>query len=89
MFNKFFTTINSLNQAIQPRVVGPLFKKGCIDFLRAQKIQPVVGTSIDLRLMSRGTWALFPPPAVYTAAVIAPMNGTSLTEPYKLWHCVS
>jgi len=25
--------------------------------LRAQKIQPVVGTSIDLRLMSRGTWA--------------------------------
>jgi len=25
MFKKFFTTINSLNQAIQPEVVGPLF----------------------------------------------------------------
>jgi len=25
VFDKFFTTINCLNQAIQPRVVGPLF----------------------------------------------------------------
>jgi hypothetical protein len=48
MFKKFFTTINSLNQAIQPEVVGPLFILKGIDFLRAQKIQPVVGTSIDM-----------------------------------------
>jgi len=25
VFKKFYTTINSLKQAIQPRVVGPLF----------------------------------------------------------------
>jgi len=54
MFKKFFTTINSLNQAIQPEVVGPLFILKGIDFLRAQKIQPVVGTSIDLYFMGLG-----------------------------------
>jgi len=44
----FFTTLICLNQALQPRVVGPLFILKGIDFLRAQKIQPVIGTSIDM-----------------------------------------
>ena len=38
MFNKFFTTINCLNQALQPEVVGPLFYLRCIDLYKLNLI---------------------------------------------------
>jgi len=47
MFKKFFTTINCLNQAIQPEVVGPLFYLRCIDLYKLNLIGIEVGTSID------------------------------------------
>jgi hypothetical protein len=46
VFNKFFTTINCLNQAIQPRVVGPLFYLGGIAYIVAKFIGIGCGTSI-------------------------------------------
>ena len=46
MFDKFFTTINCLNQAIQPRVVGPLFYLGGIAYIVAKFIGIECGTSI-------------------------------------------
>jgi len=49
MFNKFFTTINSLNQAIQPEVVGPLFILKGIDFYELKFIRIGFGTSIECR----------------------------------------
>jgi hypothetical protein len=46
VFNKFFTTINCLNQAIQPRVVGPLFYLRGIAYIVAKFIGIGCGTSI-------------------------------------------
>jgi len=46
--NKFFNTINCLNQAIQPEVVGPLFKKGCIAYIVAKLIGIGCGTSMGI-----------------------------------------
>jgi len=48
VFNKFFTTINCLNQAIQPRVVGPLFYLRGIAYIVTKFIWIGVGTSIDM-----------------------------------------
>jgi len=50
MFKKFFTTINCLNQAIQPRVVGPLFYLRGIALYEAKFIGIGVGTSIELNM---------------------------------------
>jgi len=44
---KYYTTLNCLKQAIQPRVVGPLFIKRCIDLYKAKLIGIGCGTSIE------------------------------------------
>jgi len=44
---KYYTTLICLKQAIQPRVVGPLFIKRCIVYIVAKFIGPGPGTSID------------------------------------------
>jgi len=56
MFKKFFTTINSLNQAIQPRVVGPLFYLRGIALYVPKFIGIGVGTSIDYVNKFCGPW---------------------------------
>ena len=76
MLNKFFTTINCLNQAIQPRVVGPLFIKGCIVYIVAKLIGIGCGTSIDI-INIRGPWRV---------SAMARKVGSSLVEPCTLPH---
>jgi len=44
---KFFNTINCVNQAIQPKVVGPLLYKRCIALYDPRLIDRGSGTSID------------------------------------------
>jgi len=44
---KYYTTLICLKQAIQPRVVGPLFIKRCIDLYKPNLIGLGPGTSID------------------------------------------
>jgi putative flippase GtrA len=50
VFNKFFTTINCLNQAIQPKVVGPLFYLGGVAYIVTKFIGIGCGTSIRYKL---------------------------------------
>jgi len=54
VFNKFFTTINCLNQAIQPEVVGPLLYKRCTTYIVTKFIGIVCGTSIGPCYMCHG-----------------------------------
>ena len=58
MFNKFFNSLDTLNQAIQPKVVGPLFKKGGIDLCAAKLFGIGLGTSIDQWSKVRGPRAV-------------------------------
>jgi len=77
MFKKFFTTINCLNQAIQPRVVGPLFIKRCMTYIVAKFIGVGCGTSIDIINVS----------APWRVSARARKVGSSLVEPCMLPHC--
>ena len=45
---KYYTTLICLKQAIQPRVVGPLFIKGCIVYIVTKLIGIRCGTSINI-----------------------------------------
>jgi hypothetical protein len=56
---KYYTTVICLKQAIQPRVVGPLFIKGCIVYIVAKLIGIGCGTSIDI-INIRGPWPVGP-----------------------------
>jgi len=44
---KYYTTLICPKQAIQPRVVGPLFYIRCIDYTVTKLIATGFGTSID------------------------------------------
>jgi len=78
VFDKFFTTINCLNQAILPRVVGPLFIKGCIVYIVAKLIGFGCGTSIDI-INVHAPWRV---------SAMARKVGSSLVEPCMPQHCV-
>ena len=54
---KYYTTLICLKQAIQPRVVGPLFIKRCIVYIVAKFIVIGCGTSIDTCCVSHGALA--------------------------------
>jgi hypothetical protein len=71
---KYYTTLICLKQAIQPRVVGPLFIKGCIVYIVIKLIGFVCGTSIDI-INVRGPWRV---------SAMARKVGSSLVEPYTL-----
>jgi len=54
--DKYYTTLNCLKQAIQPRVVGPLFLKKGIDYIVAKINLIGFGTSIDDVNILRAPW---------------------------------
>jgi len=54
---KYYTTVICLKQAIQPRVVGPLFIKGCMTYIVAKFIVYGCGTSMGTCYVRPGALA--------------------------------